>query len=43
MKVCNPPDLKNVAICADNNADETILSIKLNAPETIAPIPTAIS
>ena len=43
VKVCDRPHLKQVAICADNNADETILSIKLNAPETIAPIPTAIS
>ena len=35
--------LKQVAICADTNADETILSIKLNVPDKIAPILTAIS
>ena len=43
VKVCVPPNLKHVAICADNIADEVILSIKLNAPDTIAPIPKAIS
>ena len=43
VNVCAPPNLKHVAICADNTAAETILSTKLNTPLTIAPIPKLIN